>query len=387
MRQPNNTIILSRDDVQEIVTHHGIDNIMDLLIENLSQAIENIKDEDIFVPIRSGFNYSEPNVGLLEWMPLLNRKDGNKAVIKIVGYHPENPSKYNLPTILSTISSYNILNGHLECIVDGVFLTALRTGAASAIASKLLANPSSKVIGLIGAGTQAITQLHAISREFDLEQVLFYDVDQHTNDSFVDRCSILNLKAEIIPSDIQTIVEQSDIICTATSIDVGGGPLFQSLTPKPHVHFNAVGSDFPGKFELPLDLLIQSFVCPDFKEQAMKEGECQQLSTEQIGESLAEVVKKPADFTKYQVQKTVFDSTGWAFEDQVVMELFVDCAQKLGLGQMVSIENIPVDAKNPYEFLATVKGNDLLTQIQQLDAIPFANNPSKNGTISNQQEN
>ena len=66
-------------------------------------------------------------------------KKGKEVVIKVVGYHPHNPGKFNLPTILSSISSYDTTTGHLKGIADGVLLTALRTGAASAVASKVMA--------------------------------------------------------------------------------------------------------------------------------------------------------------------------------------------------------------------------------------------------------
>jgi ornithine cyclodeaminase/alanine dehydrogenase-like protein (mu-crystallin family) len=63
------------------------------------------------------------------------------ATIKLVGYHPENARTRNLPTILSTVSAYDIHTGHLTCLMDGTFLTALRTGAASAVASRSWRGP------------------------------------------------------------------------------------------------------------------------------------------------------------------------------------------------------------------------------------------------------
>ena len=97
-------------------------------------------------------------------------KKGAEVVIKVVGYHPKNPKNFNLPTILSSISSYDTKTGHLMGIADGVLLTALRTGAASAVASELLAKPESTTLGLIGCGAQSITQLHALSRYSNLKR-------------------------------------------------------------------------------------------------------------------------------------------------------------------------------------------------------------------------
>ncbi len=146
------------------------------------------------------------------------------------------------------------------------------------------------------------------------------------------------------------MVAEADIICTATSIDPGAGPLFANVATKPHVHINAVGSDFPGKIELPLDVLHNSFVCPDFKAQAKIEGECQQLTDEHIGPVLSEVVQQESKYSHVRNERTVFDSTGWVLEDQIVMELFMEYAKEFGLGQEMEIEITSGDAMNPYDF-------------------------------------
>ncbi len=343
------TIILACEDVQKIVQHFGVHSVMDELIDRMMDSFKTFDALKTKIPARSGFSYDRPDTGLVEWMPL--HGPNGHVMIKVVGYHPNNPNKYNLPTILSTLSAYDTTTGHLLGLVDGVLLTALRTGAASALASMLLANPESKVLGLIGCGAQAVTQLHALSRKFDFEQVMIYDVDQEAVYSFEERCRSLGLGIEVVPAGIQQIIEQVDILCTATSVDVGKGPLFGGAAFKPSLHVNAVGADFPGKVELPLALLEKSFVCPDFKEQAIIEGECQQLADDKIGPNLAHVVQRKSDFEHVKNQMSVFDSTGWALEDQVVMELFLEYAARLGLGKEIEIEFMPEDAKSPYGFI------------------------------------
>jgi ornithine cyclodeaminase/alanine dehydrogenase-like protein (mu-crystallin family) len=163
-----------------------------------------------------------------------------------------------------------------------------------------------------------------------------------------------------VSANIEEIVKNSDILCTATSIEIGAGPLFSDIETKPHLHINAVGSDFPGKVEIPFDLLQKCFVCPDFIEQAIVEGECQQLEKNDIGAGLVEVAQNSDKYAYLQNEKSVFDSTGWALEDKVVMDLFLDCAAELGLGQELEIEHRPSDTKNPYDF---VKNENLKTGI------------------------
>ncbi len=343
------TLILSGEDVILIVENFGIHNILDELIARLETTLFNYNQDTFEIPIRSGFSYNKPAQGLIEWMPVQHKS--KDVVIKVVGYHPKNPTKYLLPTILSTIASYDTLTGHLKGLSDGVLLTALRTGATSAVASKYLARPDSSVLGLIGCGAQAITQLHALSRLFPLKKVLIYDVDKNVTASFKERTSLLGLTADIDPSDIHEIVSCSDIISTQTSIEANTGPLFHEIPSREYLHINAVGSDFPGKTELPKELLLKSFVCPDFLGQALIEGECQQLSNESIGPDLVSLLQNHEAYEDVKNKRTVFDSTGWALEDYVVLELFLELAEKFGIGQHIAIENISEDAQNPYHFL------------------------------------
>ena len=345
----NKTLILGALEVNTIVQTFGLDNLMDLLIARMTQTIVEFAPQDTDIPIRSGFNYEYPQTGLVEMMPVHDK--GNEVVIKIVGYHPKNPQLYNIPTILSSISAYDTSTGHLKAVADGVLLTALRTGAASAIASRALALPNSNTLGLIGAGAQAVTQTHAISRLFDIKKVLVFDVDKATLASFKDRIVSLNLAIQIEHATVSTIMAQSDIVCTQTSIDVNEGPLFEDLSSKVHLHVNAIGSDFPSTTELPKSLLLQSLVCPDFLAQAKIEGECQQLESQDIGPDLAALLKHPQKYKDALGTKTVFDSTGWALEDMVIMDLFIELGTKLNIGQIIELENISNDAKNPYAFM------------------------------------
>lgn len=343
------TLILSASDIEQIVHEVGMNEIMDALIDNMTQEFETYDPQQKIIPIRSGFNYTKPELGLIEWMPLHDY--GEKVVVKMVGYHPDNPEKFDLPTIVSTISNYDTNTGHLKSLVDGVFLTALRTGAASAVASKVLAKPESSILGLIGCGAQSVTQLHALSRIFDFKKVLYFDTDEATCQSFVERVAMLELEVAYVKTPIDEMVQSADIICTATSLGIGEGPLFQNLETKKHLHINAIGADFPGKTELPVGHLKKSFVCPDFPEQAMIEGECQQLLKDDLGADIFQCMKKSTEYEHLKNELTVFDSTGLSLEDLVVMDLFLKHAEAMGLGQWIAIENMSLDAKNPYDFI------------------------------------
>jgi len=325
---------------------------MDQMIDRLTTAFADYDAASVHVPARNGFNYDQPKPGLVEWMPVMVRN--RHALMKLVSYHPSNPDDAGLPTILSSLSLIDITTGHMVAMADGTFLTALRTGAASAIATRLLADPNAKSVGLIGCGAQAVTQIHALSRVMPIELVLFWDKDSATRRSFTTRVTdLLPASTRYRETPLELIVPNVDVLCTATSISVGQGPLFEGDSVKEALHINAVGSDFPGKVEIPKTLLEKSTVIADFNEQAIVEGECQQLHPNQIGAELYSVLQDES-YRDLRKLITVFDSTGWALEDLVAMELLVDWSEEFGLGREARFECIPLDPKNPYQLCAVL---------------------------------
>jgi ornithine cyclodeaminase/alanine dehydrogenase-like protein (mu-crystallin family) len=346
--QDTQTLVLSAEDVRQAVRHVGLDEFMDRLTAMLHSALDEFEATSYEIPHRDGFHYEHPNTGLVEWMPLL--REGRGAVIKMVGYHPHNPHTHGLPTVLSSLLAFDTTTGHLDVLADGTLATALRTGAASAVASRVLAKPSSSRLGLIGAGAQAVTQLHALSRVFPLTDVYVHDCDERAASEFLTRIEPLGLGVAVHLADARSVVEAADILCTVTSVAPGAGPVIEDVNVNDDVHVNAVGSDFPGKFELPLSLLERSFVCADFKPQATREGESQRLAEHTLGPDFAELVQGRSQFEAQQSRPTVFDSTGYALEDAVVLELLLQVAREIGLGRSIDIEGLS-NPHDPYEGL------------------------------------
>jgi ornithine cyclodeaminase/alanine dehydrogenase-like protein (mu-crystallin family) len=340
------TLIITKDDICKIIKIIGLNRFMDNMIEMLDRVISQTFYLRPDVRKREGFLLDQTIGGVLEWMPV---SQGNDVTIKLVSYMPRNPTRYKIPTIMSVINLFDTETGHLVALADGIFLTAVRTGAASAIVSRVLALPESKVLGLIGCGSQAVTQLHALSRVFNFEKVYIYDTDTTAANSYIERASFCKLDIKIVERSY--LEKEADIICTTTSVPIGEGPVLDGTFLKNHVHINSIGSDLPGKIELPISLLRNSFICPDFLPQALVEGECQQLKPSEIGPDITEVISNRDKYHIYRNQKTVFDSTGFALEDQVAMNLIVQYTKKYNLGQMIEIENISYDPLDPYNFI------------------------------------
>jgi ornithine cyclodeaminase/alanine dehydrogenase-like protein (mu-crystallin family) len=342
------TLVLSIDDLRAIVDSVGLDVLMDQTIERLEETCLELRPGEIDVPVRDGL--SNGQYGLLEWMPV--RRGSRDLTLKIVSYYPTNPIERLLPTILSVGMAFDATCGHLLSLSDATFSTALRTGAASALATRVLANPDSRVLGLVGAGAQSLSQLHALSRVFELEEVLVFDTDSSVSNSFAARARMLGLNGTRFSSArLDEVTGRADIVCTSTSVKPDQGPVFDDVNLQVHLHVNAVGSDFPGKTELPLSLMKRSFVAVDFRDQAVREGEAQRLRDHEIGPDLIELVRGASQYEANRTQQTVFDSTGFALEDAVVIGLLHDHARDISVGTLCEIEAIGNDPTNPYSFL------------------------------------
>ena len=268
------------------------------------------------------------------------------VVIKTVSYLPDNPLRNNASTIQAHISRSAWRDGTLTEMVEGSLLTAIRTGAASAVASRILAMPDSRTLSLVGCGAQSVTQAHAISRCFPIERILTFDTCGEAHASIVDRLAFLGIP--VLPSSLELVQAEADILCTTTSVEIGAGPVISGIGLKPHVHVNAIGSDFPGKIELPADLLRGALVIPDHRDQAIREGECQSLAHDQIGPELHVVVRRAEAFHAFRTRRTVFDSTGIAFEDAIALDIACRLAREARLGMEIRFRDDSADPKNPY---------------------------------------
>ncbi len=341
------TRLLAAADLSHLLEVVGRHELMDLMIEQLRARFLDHAADAVEVRARDGFRYDKPNLGLIEWMP--THEVGGPVVVKMVGYHPANPVQRGLPSVIATSSMWDTVTGHLVAIADATLLTAIRTGAASGLATEMLAKTGPVVVGLAGLGAQAVTQLHAISRVREIDRVIGFDSDPEAAATFEDRIRFLGLDVEVSGTDrSSTIVGDVDVLCTCTSVDIGAGAVIRDGETRPWLHINAVGADFPGKVELPASLANRAFVVPDTLDQCLLEGECQQVSSDRIGPSLSEVMQRHEEFVGRRDELTVFDSTGWAVEDDVALRLAVELARKHDVGTDVALERIPQDPHDPY---------------------------------------
>lgn len=340
------TRLLDIGAIQRIVADVGIDRFMDEMIAKLAFGFRQFDEAQTETMARMGFSYSQPDLGLVEWMPSMEM--GGRVSIKTVGYHPTNPTKRNLPSVMATTSLFDSTTGQLAALTDATFLTAIRTGAASALATDELAPLGPTALGVVGAGAQAVTQVHAISRIRTLTSVSIYDADPVVAESFVRRLPV-DVPVNVVSdqSGIAKMLTEVDVLCTCSSVDPGEGPVFADTEHRSALHINAVGADFPGKLELPRTLLDRALVIPDHTEQCLAEGEAQTVARESLGPELWQIVAEGTHAHRNEL--TVFDSTGWALEDLLAAELLLDHANRLGAGHEIELQPAPRDPYDPYE--------------------------------------
>jgi alanine dehydrogenase len=249
------------------------------------------------------------------------------AGMKWVNVHPQNLS-LGLPTVMAIIIYNDPATGYPLAVMDGTEITAYRTGAMAAIASKYLARKDSHTLGIVGAGRQSYTQLMAHGELFDLGQVKVFDQRAAAVETFIKSFSAYSVKACSLEETVH-----SDIVCTVTP---SREPFLKSEWVRPGTHMNAIGADAEGKEELEPSLLKKAVVVVDDVRQASAAGEINVpvskglFKVEEVYATLGEVIVGKKQGRKDNKAITIFDSTGLAIEDIAVAKLVYDKARKTG---------------------------------------------------------
>ncbi|MCX4911246.1 ornithine cyclodeaminase family protein [Streptomyces sp. NBC_00878] len=339
------TRLLNQNDIERLLTVLGRDAVMDKLIDALHDGFAALgRGEHDEPPPRTGFVRGADVPGVIELMP--HRAPGDSVTLKTISYNPENRERYGMPTVVGTLARIDDNSGRLLALADGGLLTAMRTGAVAAVASRLLAAPGSQVLGLVGAGAQAVTQAHGLSRAFPLRKIVVSDIVPEHAASFARRAAFLGLPVEI--ASPERGMAEADIVSTVTSVPCEEPPVVPDGPHLEHLHVNAMGADEPGKKELPRELLERAFICVDHPGQARTVGEFQQLPDRALGPSLASLCADPAAAGPYAGRLSVLDSTGSAFADHIAFGVLLAFADELGLGHKFALECDPEDALDPY---------------------------------------
>jgi ornithine cyclodeaminase len=323
--------ILSKDDLQSTISMRDA-------IAAVRRAFGQLSAGRAQVPVRSRV---ETGHGVALFMPAY-LEESRELAVKVVSVFGANPT-LGLPTISAMVVVLDAKTGQPKALLDGAWLTALRTGAASGVATDLLAARDAASVAVFGAGVQARSQIEAVCAVRYIHQVRIYAPSFFKADIIAQDLGGLGS----IPSDIKPVntpadaVRDAEIVVTATTSHT---PVFNNKDLAVGAHINAVGSYKPEMQELSAETVRRAKVIVDSREACLAEaGDLiiplrEGLITEShIYAELGEIVNgvKPGRESPREV--TLFKSVGNAVQDAAVASLALRAAEEKGLGKVVEI--------------------------------------------------
>jgi ornithine cyclodeaminase/alanine dehydrogenase-like protein (mu-crystallin family) len=259
--------------------------------------------------------------------------------VKVVSLFRDNPAA-GLPLIQAVVLVCDGRNGRPVAVMDGERLTALRTGAASGLATDLLARRDATVVAVFGAGTQGRTQLEAVCAVRPITQAYVFDRDRARADAF---CREMRdkLSLPIGVADSPAVLRAADIVCTVTTSPT---PVFAHEDLKPGVHINAIGAYKPAEREIPAATVCASKLVVDQREACLSEpGDIviplQEglIRPDHIYAEIGEIAAGLKRGRTSDSEITLFKSVGNAVQDLAAAAEILANAQRLGLGTEVHV--------------------------------------------------
>ncbi|MDP9381276.1 MAG: ornithine cyclodeaminase family protein [Chloroflexota bacterium] len=297
-------------------------------------------DRSAVAPVRTVLPLPE---GTTLMMPAALPRQGITTV-KVVSVYPNNSAR-GLPAILGLVAVLDAGTGEPLALMEGAYLTGLRTGAASGVATDLLSRPDARVLGLVGTGFQARFQAEAVAAVRAIEEVRVYGRDAQRWSCFVselrdylrERGYAIEVRAAMNPADA---VEAADVVCAATSSST---PVFEAASIKAGTHINGVGSYTLAMREVPPELIRRARVFVDSREAAeaeagdlLPEVESGRLSWSSLPE-IGEVLLGTRTGRESPDEVTFFKSVGLAVQDAAAAGLVARRAREMGLGQRLAL--------------------------------------------------
>jgi len=318
-----------------ILTRSEIMTLIDMMeaIEVTEKAFREYATGNAQLPQRITITIPEKN----GWIGTMSAylKGMEAAASKVVTSYPKNKLR-GQPTISGIVLYLNHETGEPMAIMEAAYLTALRTGAASGVATKYLARKESKRAGVIGTGMQAKFQLEALATVRELNSASVYSPNPEHRTRFAEEAG-RKLGIEITPTNSATqVVETADILVTATS---AREPVVEGARLREGVHINGVGSHNPQARELDSMVVKRAKVVVDSREAALSEAGDLLIPIAEGGffprdiyAELGEIVTGAKPGRERPDEITLFKSVGLAIQDVAVAKAAYDKARIRGVG-------------------------------------------------------
>ena len=308
-------MFLSDDEIAEILT-------MREAIDAVEAAFGEYAKGSVTMPPRSTIMLDRYG-GSVSLMPSY-LEETDALATKIISIYPDNPSK-GLPTTAAWIVVNDPETGVIEALLDGTYLTAVRTGAVTGVAARYLAPKDSRVAAIIGCGIQGRTQAWAVAETCELDTLRIHDLSSESMRRFSEEMGP-KLGVEIVQARSGAeAVSGADVVVTATT---SKDPVVRREWLGERVHLSAIGSFYPDYRELDTDIIKEAKVVVDSREAVMEEagdilipiGEGA-ITEDHIHAELGEVVLGRKEGRTEEDGLTVFKSVGLAIQDSSVASL------------------------------------------------------------------
>ena len=309
---------------------------MSKAIAAVREAFIDLSKGEADVPLRTPITLARDGAALFMPVHLPRQK---QLGVKVVTVIPDNRER-DLPTIQALVAVFDSGNGSPLAVMDGELLTAMRTGAASGVATDALARKNASVAAVVGAGVQGMRQLEAVCSVRTIREALVFDPDREQAEAFATEMG-RRLGRTVRVLDTVSAVFAADVVCTATS---SGQPVVADADLAKGAHVNAVGAYRPNTREIPGEAVGRATLFVDSREacmteagelvMAMGEGKLDPtVSPAEIGEVLAG--SRPGRIEDAEL--TIFKSVGNAVQDLAVAGLILEEARRLELGTEVGL--------------------------------------------------
>ena len=328
MRKP--VRIIKAEEIRKYYSMHKA-------IDAMARAFSSLSSGESYVPLRYVSKLPSGKM-LMLFKPALTEKD-DRLSVKFLTQRKNNPVK-GVPTIQGIVILIDSGTGEILSVMDGEYLTALRTGAAGGLATRLLAREDSRTMALFGCGAQGRTQLEAVLCERDIKKVYVFDKYREAADLLIGEME-KKYQIEMVYSCDTSILNEVDIIATATN---STEPLFKRDELNSGVHINAIGSFQPQMQELDPILIRDAKVYVDQLESCLKEsGDLIKPISDGIIDS-THIMGEIGDICLDKIaardngeEITIFKSVGVAIQDLAVAADIYDLALKESYGQDIDL--------------------------------------------------
>jgi ornithine cyclodeaminase len=305
---------------------------MDRCIDLMRKAMLLVAQEKAVQPIRCSLLH--PNGGgLLSMMPGYT-SDPEWLGIKVVSVFPGNFGT-GRGSHQGMVLLFDPDNGSPVAILDGREITAIRTAAATAVATDVLARTNASTLAILGYGEQAYAHVQALTLVRTFERILVWGRDFAKAQRF---CEQAATRIEAVRS-VRAAIDDADVVCTATA---AAEPILEGKWLRSGQHLDVVGSSIPATAEIDVEAVARSRVFVDFKDSALelagdirRAREAGAIGEDHILGSIGDLLAGKITGRTSDQDITLFKSLGMICEDLVATDFVLRESERRGIGTLV----------------------------------------------------